>query len=268
MATFMEEKGCFGRFQDRYASSGREGEGWDCEKAYQSYFESSMPQELGSGSGYRGDDVMDAEKAVSTGTTIMAMEFAGGVIMAADSRTSMGDYVANRVSRKITPIADRICVCRSGSAADTQALTSFVVHALSMHSIELKNPSLPKVNTCAHLFQHYCYEYKDQLMAGLIIGGWDKEKGGQVYVIPLGGTKFRRGYAVGGSGSAYIMGLIDADYRPGMSETEARQLCKKWVSHAMARDGSSGGIIRTMVIKEDGIHEDYTHGDSLVMKAF
>jgi hypothetical protein len=47
---------------------------------------------------YRSDDIMSAEKGVSTGTTIMACEFDGGVVMAADSRTSMGDFVANRVS--------------------------------------------------------------------------------------------------------------------------------------------------------------------------
>ena len=62
------------------------------------------------------------------------------------------------------------------------------------------------------------------------------------------------------------MGLIDNDWKEGMSETEARAMCKKWVSHAMARDGSSGGVIRTMVIKESGCFEDYTHGDSLPMQ--
>ena len=37
--------------------------------------------------------------------------------------------------------------------------------------IELKDPKFPKVNTCASLFQKFCYDYKDSLMAGLIIGG-------------------------------------------------------------------------------------------------
>lgn len=50
----------------------------------------------------------------------MAVAFAGGVILGADSRTSTGGYVANRVSDKITAVHDRIYVCRSGSAADTQ----------------------------------------------------------------------------------------------------------------------------------------------------
>ena len=58
---------------------------------------------------------------VDSGTTIMAVAYAGGVVLGADSRTSTGNYVANRVSDKITAIHDRIYVCRSGSAADTQA---------------------------------------------------------------------------------------------------------------------------------------------------
>lgn len=41
-----------------------------------------------------------------------------------------GQYIANRVSDKITGIADRIYVCRSGSAADTQAISDYVRYFL------------------------------------------------------------------------------------------------------------------------------------------
>ena len=58
---------------------------------------------------------------VSTGTTIMAVAFDGGVILGADSRVSTGTYIANRVSDKVTHLHDSIYMCRSGSAADTQA---------------------------------------------------------------------------------------------------------------------------------------------------
>ena len=64
---------------------------------------------------------MDARKeGLSTGTTLVAMEFDGGVVIGADSRTSMGSYVANRVTDKLTPVTDSIFACRSGSASDTQ----------------------------------------------------------------------------------------------------------------------------------------------------
>ena len=68
---------------------------------------------------------------VSTGTTIMAIPFNGGVVLGADSRVSTGTYVANRVSDKIAQISDHIFVCRSGSAADTQALTDYVKYYLN-----------------------------------------------------------------------------------------------------------------------------------------
>ncbi len=63
----------------------------------------------------------------------MAVEFDGGVIIGADSRTSSGTYVANRVSDKLTEISERIYCCRSGSSADTQAIADEVKRHLSLH---------------------------------------------------------------------------------------------------------------------------------------
>lgn len=63
----------------------------------------------------------------------MAVAYDGGVIMAADSRTSTGAYVANRVSDKLTYVHDRIYCCRSGSAADTQAIADYVRHFIATH---------------------------------------------------------------------------------------------------------------------------------------
>ena len=56
----------------------------------------------------------------------MAVQFNGGVIIGADSRTTMGSYIANRVTDKLTPITERVFCCRSGSAADTQAVADIV----------------------------------------------------------------------------------------------------------------------------------------------
>ena len=44
----------------------------------------------------------------------MAVAYDGGVIMGADSRTTTGSYIANRVSDKISCLVDNIYVCRSG----------------------------------------------------------------------------------------------------------------------------------------------------------
>mmetsp|Transcript_30861 Transcript_30861/g.35187 ORF Transcript_30861/g.35187 Transcript_30861/m.35187 type:complete len:223 (-) Transcript_30861:96-764(-) len=198
---------------------------------------------------------------VSTGTTIMAIPFNGGVVLGADSRVSTGTYVANRVSDKIVQVSDHIFICRSGSAADTQALSDYVKYYLSQLSMETGRQPLVKI--AAHLMRQLCYENKNRLMAGVIVGGWDQVDGGQVYNIPLGGTMMKMPFALGGSGSTYIYGLVDASYQRNMSSEDAIILVKKAISHAMARDGSSGGIIRTVVVTPEGNNRDYTPGNRL-----
>mmetsp|Transcript_19565 Transcript_19565/g.43613 ORF Transcript_19565/g.43613 Transcript_19565/m.43613 type:complete len:219 (-) Transcript_19565:129-785(-) len=201
------------------------------------------------------------EGEMSSGTTIMAVTFAGGVVLGADSRTSTGSYVANRVSDKIVPIHDYIWACRSGSAADTQAVTDYVKHYVNQHCTELGR--LPRVKTCANLMRKVCYNNKDRMQAGMICGGWDPYEGGQVYEVPLGGTLMRQKFAVGGSGSGYIYGLVDATYREDMTKEECKAFVKKAISHAMARDGSSGGVIRLVVIDKDGVEKEVVLGNDL-----
>jgi 20S proteasome subunit beta 1 len=100
-------------------------------------------------------------------------------------------------------------------------------------------------------------------MAGVIVGGWDPLHGGQVYNITIGGTLMKIPFALGGSGSTYIYGLVDAEFRENLSAEEARTFVKKCLAHAMARDGSSGGIIRTVMVTPEGNHRDYTPGNRL-----
>ncbi|XP_068027159.1 LOW QUALITY PROTEIN: proteasome subunit beta type-6-like [Melanerpes formicivorus] len=201
------------------------------------------------------------QEAVSTGTTIMAVEFDGGVVIGADSRTTTGAYVANRVTDKLTPVHDRIFCCRSGSAADTQAVADAVAYQLAFHSIELEEP--PRVRTAARLFQQSCYRYREELSAGVIVAGWDPRRGGQVYVVPMGGMLLRQPFAVGGSGSSYIYGFLDAAFQPGMSQAQCQEFVARALALAMCRDGSSGGVIRLATISAAGVQRSVLAGDQL-----
>jgi len=208
---------------------------------------------------------------VSLGTSIMAVVYDGGVVMAADSRTSTGQYVANRVSDKLSSVAERIYCCRSGSAADTQAISDIVAYYLDLHAIELG--SKPQVKTAASLFQELCYSNKDRLMAGIIVGGWDPINGGSLYSISLGGSLVKQPFAIGGSGSTYIYALCDHLFKnpdgsePKMTKAETQKFVKLALSHAMARDGSSGGIIRMVTISEAGVEKEYVPNEALPYKS-
>ncbi|KAJ1974762.1 Proteasome subunit beta type-1 [Dimargaris xerosporica] len=198
---------------------------------------------------------------VDLGTTIMATVFDGGVIIGADSRTTTGAYIANRVTDKLTQIHDRIYCCRSGSAADTQAVAD-IVHCYSqMYSVQHNEPPTTKV--VASMFRELCYTNRSRLMAGIIVAGWDKRDGPSVYSIPLGGSIHKQPFSIGGSGSTFIYGYCDAHFRENMNREDALDFVKNAISLAMARDGSSGGTIRMAVITADGVERLFVPGDQL-----
>ena len=71
------------------------------------------------------------------------------------------------------------------------------------------------------------------------------------------------GWRAGGSGSGYITGFCDKNWRPGMSAEQCEDLVQRAVGHALARDGSSGGCIRTVTITKAGIKRTFTPNDKV-----
>jgi 20S proteasome subunit beta 1 len=102
-----------------------------------------------------------------------------------------------------------------------------------------------------------------QLVGAIIVAGWDKQNGGQVYSCPIGGTIVQEAWTTDGSGSTYIWGNLDAAYRDDMSRDDAEAFVKDSVALAMARDGSSGGIIRMITLAGDGPQSQYLQGPDI-----
>ena len=72
-----------------------------------------------------------------------------------------------------------------------------------------------------------------------------------MFGCPIGGTLAvgeEKGWAVDGSGSTYIWGYLDAHWKAGMTREEAEALCVEALALAMARDGSSGGVVRLVTV--------------------
>uniref|UniRef100_A0A671M6M3 proteasome endopeptidase complex n=1 Tax=Sinocyclocheilus anshuiensis TaxID=1608454 RepID=A0A671M6M3_9TELE len=84
-----------------------------------------------------------------------------------------------------------------------------------------------------------------------------------VYTVPVGGMMTRQPVSVGGSGSSYIYGYVDSNYRAGMSKEECLKFTAEALALAMERDGSSGGVVRLAVISEQGVERQAILGNQL-----
>uniref|UniRef100_A0A1I8EDE6 proteasome endopeptidase complex n=2 Tax=Wuchereria bancrofti TaxID=6293 RepID=A0A1I8EDE6_WUCBA len=194
---------------------------------------------------------------VDMGTTLIAMEFDSGVVVGTDSRTSSGDectvfrsYISSRATDKITPVTDRMVVCRSGSAADTQAISDIVKYYIEVYS--MMEEEEVTVGRSAQIFRNFLYKYRDSLSASVLVAGYDDIEGGQLYAIPMGGYVTRQRCAASGRGSTFVQGFLDSQWKPGMTAEKCKELVLNAVALATIRDGSSGGVIRLAVIDKTG----------------
>ena len=99
-----------------------------------------------------------ASRSTTLGTSVLIAPLRS---LGADSRTTTGAYIANRVTDKLTQVHDTIWCCRSGSAADTQAVADIVQYQLGLFAA--MNGKTPTTQTAASIFQEICYANKDRL---------------------------------------------------------------------------------------------------------
>lgn len=117
----------------------------------------------------------------------------------------------------------------------------------------------PAVKKVAYKFRDYCYNNRDQLLAGILVAGYDyAEVSGKIYTISVGGMLHEdEDYSLGGSGSSYIHGLMHTSIKKGDAKNRDKDktldLVKLALSQAMLHDGSSGGVIRLCTITKEGV---------------
>ncbi|MBA0631212.1 hypothetical protein Godav_003227 [Gossypium davidsonii] len=157
------------------------------------------------------------------GTTTLAFIFKEGVMVAADSRASMGGY---------------ICMSKC--------------HFKLCRLHELANKRRISVTGASKLLANILYSYRGMgLSVGTMIAGWDETGPGLYYVDNEGGRLKGMRFSVG-SGSPYAYGVLDNGYRYDMSVEEAAELARRAIYHATFRDGASGGVASVYHVGPNG----------------
>jgi len=59
-----------------------------------------------------------------------------------------------------------------------------------------------------------------------------------------------------GTGAEMALGILDAEYKPNMSEEKARELAVKAIKSSIQRDSSSGDGIDLLLITTKGAREE------------
>ena len=120
---------------------------------------------------------------------------------------------------------------------------------VDVQATELGN--FPPVESAASIMRQIIYSNAGSLSASMICSGWDPYKGYQIYSVNQTGFFQEGDWAMSGSGSTFIWGYFDANYRNDFTLEEAKEFILSAISLACYRDGSSGGVIRMISIEQD-----------------
>lgn len=185
------------------------------------------------------------EETSPHGTTIVAVVYANGVVMAGDRRATLGNVVAQRDIEKVMPADEHSVVGIAGSAGTAMALVKlFQVELEHYEKIEGEELSVDgKANRLSVLLRGNL----DMAMMGLAVvplfAAWDSVRGrGRVFSYDLTGGRYEEHdhYAVG-SGALFARGSLKKLFKSDMSQAQAYRVCLEALYDAADDDSATGG---------------------------
>ena len=195
----------------------------------------------------------DIKQIRQTGTTTVGIVCKDAIILASESKSTMGYLVGSKDAKKVFQIDDNMAITTAGGAGDTLTLVRIMKAEIALYK-NLRNATSISVKGTITLLANILqssryYPY----MAVLILGGRDKS-GYHIYSIdPLGGFEHEKDFTATGSGSPVAYGVLEADWQEGLTQDEGLKLVVRAISSARERDIFSGGGIQAAIINKDGL---------------
>ncbi|MEW2611350.1 proteasome subunit beta [Streptomyces sp. NPDC047880] len=200
------------------------------------------------------------------GTTVLALTYRDGVLIAGDRRATMGNLIAQRDLEKVHPADDHCAVAFAGTVG-------LAVDMVKLYQVELahfeKIEGIPmtlagKATRLATMIRNNLGQAMQGLAVVPLLAGYDlaapEGERGRIFSFDVVGGRYEKsGFHAEGSGSPYARGALKKLYRPGMSRREAALTALQSLYDAADDDSATGGPDLTRriypivsVITEDG----------------
>jgi proteasome beta subunit len=185
------------------------------------------------------------EITVAHGTTVVALRFGGGIVMAGDRRATEGNSIAHRALEKVFPADRWSAVAIAGAAGPAvEMVRLFQVQLEHYEKVEGLTLSLEgKANQLGNMVR----EHLPMAMQGLVVvplfAGYDERRGiGRIFAYDVTGGHYEEiDFQATGSGGRDARNTVKLGYREGMSQSEAVELAIEALFEAADEDAGTGG---------------------------
>ncbi len=187
------------------------------------------------------------------GTTTVGIVCKDGVILASDTRVTMGFFVAHHKGKKVYKIDDHMAMTISGGVADAQRAVDILKANAQLYKLNTSRP-MP-ISSAARLVANLLFSSRyAPLMAFVLIGGVDNT-GPHIFSVDIFGSITDEKCAATGSGSPVAYGVLEDKYKQDAPIKDMINVVVKAVESAMRRDAASGDSFDVSIIDKKGYRE-------------
>jgi proteasome beta subunit len=183
--------------------------------------------------------------AVPHGTTILALRFAGGVVMAGDRRATEGFTIADRKMEKVFAADDHSAVAIAGAAGPAIDMVRLLQLELE-HYEKLEGDTLSlegKANRLASMIKANLPFAMQGIAVVPIFAGFDIRRGdGRIFRYDVVGGRYEdTDYHATGSGGTHARGTLKKRFQPAMARDAAVRAAVEALIDAADEDAATGG---------------------------
>ncbi|QLY34551.1 proteasome subunit beta [Nocardia huaxiensis] len=206
--------------------------------------------ELLPGNGFGTDGTPVPSDLAPHGTTIVAVSFRGGVLIAGDRRATQGNLLASRDIEKVY-------ITDTYSAAGIAGTAGMAIEMIRLFAVELeyyeKIEGVPltfdgKANKLSKMVRdNLSAALQGLAVVPLLVGfdpdAQDPDKSGRIisYDVVGGRSEERFGYTAVGSGSLFAKSSLKKTYRRGIDQDQALRIAVESLFDAADDDTATGG---------------------------
>jgi proteasome beta subunit len=203
--------------------------------------------------------------AVPHGTTILALKFADGVVMAGDRRATAGYSIEDERIEKVFPADDHSAVAIAGVAGQaTEMVKLFQTEIEHYEKVEGDRLSLEgKANRLAQMIRGNLPMAMQGLAVVPLFCGWDdRREEGRIFRYDVTGGRWEEAvFQTTGSGGIHARGTLKKRWKPGLDREAAIRVAVEALYDAAQEDVATGGpdLFRGVypsvkVVDRDGFH--------------
>jgi proteasome beta subunit len=179
------------------------------------------------------------------GTTVVAVRYADGVVMAGDRRATSGHLISHRTMEKVFP-ADRFSgVAIAGAAGPAMEMVKlFQLQLEHYEKVEGQVLSLEgKANQLGTMVRGHLPAAMQGMVVVPLFAGYDtRRQRGRLFQYDVTGGRYEEAdFAATGSGSLHAGTVVKLGFRDGLDRAEAVDLALSSLWQAADEDSATGG---------------------------